>query len=333
MRTILTITILAALAWTGYWYVGAQAMQEGTNRWLADQQKFGWHTKSQKVETGGFPYRFDTKVTGLELADPSAGWSWSAPEFQFLALSYQPTHFIAFWPDQQKLTIAGQDLSVTSTQMRASAVFKPDPTFELQRSNIVMDDLSLTSDRGWTLRLSNGLFATRPAETGENAHEIGLNLSAITLPEAWRNALDPAGNLPPALDRVALDADVEFDTPLNRQTVQGTLPRITQISLKSAQARWGKLGLTATGDVTVDFNGHPTGQFMITARNWRQILDLAVAGGVVPADLEPAIARALQPVADRSDQPDTISIPIRFSDGVARLGIIPLGPAPRLILR
>lgn len=332
MRTILTITILIALVWSGYWYIGAQAMQDGTQRWFADQTKYGWNAQAGKVETGGFPYRFDTTITGLELGDPAGNWNWSAPSFQFLALSYQPTHFIAFWPERQQVSVAGQTLEVTSTQLKASAVFKPDPSFELERSNIAANDLKVVSDMGWSLSLREGLLATRPDEADETAHEFGLKLTEVILPEALRTKVDPDASLPPVISQIAADATLWFDAPWNRAAIEGSTPQITAITLKSSAARWGNLSLSATGDVTVDMLGHATGQITVTARNWRKILDLAANAGYIRADQVPTIARALQPLADRAQEPGTIELPINLSDGMARIGVIPLGPAPRLIL-
>ena len=43
----------------------------------------------------GYPSRIDTVVSGLDLADPRAGWSWHADEFQILQLAYRPHHVAA----------------------------------------------------------------------------------------------------------------------------------------------------------------------------------------------------------------------------------------------
>ena len=98
MRIVLAIIALAALGWTGWWFLIASAKEAALNAWLAERRAAGWVADAEAVEVAGFPYRVDTTVRGLELANPEAGWAWSAPEFQFLTLAYQPNHLIAIWP-------------------------------------------------------------------------------------------------------------------------------------------------------------------------------------------------------------------------------------------
>src|SRR4051794_30128731 len=101
MRTLLAIVILAALAWSGYWYVHATARHNAIDGWLAERRAAGWVAEAEKVRVRGFPNRVDTFVTGLDLADPKAGWSWKAGELELLSLSYDPFHVIAVLPGEQ----------------------------------------------------------------------------------------------------------------------------------------------------------------------------------------------------------------------------------------
>ncbi|MEM9270831.1 MAG: DUF2125 domain-containing protein, partial [Pseudomonadota bacterium] len=86
MKTLLVLVLLATALYSGYWFVGARAQEAGLNAWLEAQRAQGWVAEVEELNVAGYPNRFDTTATGLELANPKAGWAWSAPEFQILAL-------------------------------------------------------------------------------------------------------------------------------------------------------------------------------------------------------------------------------------------------------
>lgn len=332
MRAILTIVILAVVAWSGYWYIGAQAMQDATGRWFSQQQNAGWVAQAD-VKTGGFPYRFDTTLTKVELANREYGLAWSAPRFQFLALSYQPTHFIAIWPQKQTLTIAGERLTIETDPMRASAVFQPDPSFPLDRANLVINALKIRSDKGWSAEMSKALLATRRDADNPVAHEIGLEADQLRLPEALRSKLDPQNQLPEVIKQLKLDAALTFDGPWDRTALEQNPPQITEIDLKNAEGTWGDLRLGLTGKLTVDAQGYPTGNVTLTVVNWRQMLDMALALGVISEQSRPTLERAFQALAMISGEPDKLTAPLSIRNRIISFGPVALGPAPKLRLR
>ncbi len=332
MRAILAIVILATLAWSGYWYVGAQSMQDGTARWFSEQNKAGWQA-SATVKTGGFPYRFDTKLTDVKLARPDYDLAWSAPWFQFLALSYQPSHFIAIWPPEQILTTAGQRITIKTDPMRASVIFKPDPRFPLDRANLVATSLQLNSDKGWSAGAYKVLLATRRDAEDPAAHEIGVEVDKLRLPADLRARLDPQNLLPGNIEQLKLDAALTFDGPWDRSAIEQNPPRLTAIDLKNAQARWGDLQLEASGKLTIDAEGYPTGNITVTAMNWRQLLDMAEAWGSLSKSTRPALEGALQALTMLSGEPDKLTAPLSIQNRIMSFGPFPLGPAPRLGLR
>ena len=91
MRTLLAIVILAALAWSGWWFVQSTARDRAMEAWLADRRAAGWVAEAEDVRVRGFPNRVDTVITELSLSDPDAGWAWQADGLQVLSLSYKPT--------------------------------------------------------------------------------------------------------------------------------------------------------------------------------------------------------------------------------------------------
>ena len=152
MRTLLAIVILAALGWSGYWYVHATAMDRAVTGWLAERRAAGWVAEAEDVRVRGFPSRVDTIMTGLDLSDPKAGWSWQAEQFQVLSLSYQPNHVIAVLPGEQVFSTPYDTLRATSDQLRGSVIFKPTPRLELDHMTFEIGNMRIASDLGWSAR-------------------------------------------------------------------------------------------------------------------------------------------------------------------------------------
>ena len=122
MRKLLWLVLIAAFAWSAYWFIGARTSERAMIGWLEDRRAEGWQVEYSDLSLRGYPNRFDTTLTDLVLTDPETGVSWRAPFFQIFALSYQPKHLIAVWPNEQTIATPYQTISITSEKMSASLV-------------------------------------------------------------------------------------------------------------------------------------------------------------------------------------------------------------------
>ena len=82
MRILLALVGIVSLAWGTYWFIGSAAMERGIVAWLEERRSENWQAEAAAVKTRGFPNRFDTTITDLELADPDSGIAWRAPFLQ-----------------------------------------------------------------------------------------------------------------------------------------------------------------------------------------------------------------------------------------------------------
>ena len=100
MRFLLTLILLAALGWSGYWFDRlSRALRPQLRNMVrrAPVRRLG--SRLQRSErSGAFPTASTQAFSDIALADPETGLAWQAPFFQILALSYQPNHVIAVWP-------------------------------------------------------------------------------------------------------------------------------------------------------------------------------------------------------------------------------------------
>ena len=66
-------------------------------------------------------------------------------------------------------------------------------------------------------------------------------------------------------------------------------PRLTGISDLKGDFAWGPVSFTLTGQMTVGADGMPEGKVDLSARRWRDLFDLLVKAGVIPAKNAPTV--------------------------------------------
>jgi hypothetical protein len=330
MRSLIAIVLAAAGLWSGYWLIGSRGVESGLRGWLDERWRQGWVASHAGVETHGFPNRFDTTITDLELADPATGVVWSAPFLQLFRLSYRPDHVIAVWPDRQALTFSHQRLTITSDDARGSFVFKPGTEYQIERSSVVFSGVALVSSEGWSSATKSGLLATRRNSEAENAVDIAFEVTDLHAASPALAQLAETGAAPAIFQQLKIDATVGFDAPWDRAAIETRRPAITTIDLGMLQARSGQLDLRASGNLTLNRAGLASGSIAIRARNWREMLQIAVALGWIPERLEGPLESGLKLQAG---SPETVDASLTFRDGQVSLGPIPLGSLPPLRLR
>lgn len=333
MQKLAIIVFGAAFLWGGYWFVGSSAVQSGMSAWLDDRQVDGWVAEYSSLETHGFPNRFDTTITDLELADPRSGIAWNVPVLEILALSYQPNHIIARLPGEQVFATPYEKITINSQDMRGSVVFEADTKLALDRSSFVLDELVLTSTLGWQTSVHSGRFHTQKTVAKTDAHDLFFEATDVTPTKRFMARLNPTGLLPENLETLKIDATVGFDAPWDRLAIERARPQITTLHLKLMQAKWGDMDLRAAGELDVDDAGIPTGEITIKAENWREMLNIAVRGGYLQANIARSLENGLQFVANMSGNTKSLDVPLTFKNGRMSFGPIPLGPAPRLAIR
>ncbi|MBI1417782.1 MAG: DUF2125 domain-containing protein [Limimaricola sp.] len=323
MRRLLIVVLVLAGLYGGYWFVGAFAVERQGRALLGELAADGWQVGFSDLKTVGFPSRFDTTLSDPALADPKTGIGWKAAFFQLLALSYQPNHLIAIWPDSQTLTLPGQRVAVQAQGMKASVSVAPTPALRLDRLTAEVGVATATSDKGWQAEIDHALFALRPSGAPQG-YDLYADVVNLRLPAEVLDVIDPGKALPEPIADMHVDSTVTFDRPLDRHAVAGTPPRPTGIAVKSVQAHWGDLALNGAGNLTIDTSGQLSGSLDLTLSGWPQIVKMLVGAGLIAPQAAP-LWTALGARADGA-----VKLTLRLADGRMMLGPLPLGPAPRL---
>ncbi|MEQ3625091.1 MAG: DUF2125 domain-containing protein [Celeribacter sp.] len=327
MRKLTVLVIVLAALWSGYWVLGKTALQRGLAQ-IESSAQGGIDLSWTDATVRGYPNRFDTTLDGVQVKDSAGHWTWEAPFFQIMALSYKPHHLIAVWPDTQRVIVPGQALTLTSDAMRGSAVFEPETDLTLNRAQLVVDAPRVTSDLDWTVSADRALLAARPAMGEDDARirDVALELDALSLPPQV-TALLGGADLPRRIETLSADMEITFDQPWTRHSLQGPVPQAQRITLRDATLNWGDVQITGTGDIDIRDDGRPEGELDLSAKGWRKLLDIATQAGLLPADQARTIASAAGFFAGGSER---LSLPLSFRNGRTYLGPVPLGPAPIL---
>lgn len=333
MKRLAIVVLGLVLAWSAYWMVAATATKSGLNTWLDARRSEGWIAESTDISVRGYPYRLDTTLTNISLGDPETGVAWEAAFFQILALSYRPNHIIAVWPNTQLLATPFDKYDITTSQMRASVMLDPDTSLPLARAILDADTMKIAARSGGVTEMTalNGAVQRLPDQL--QTYKIALAADGLVPASPWRLQFDPGDSLPRALTALTLDMAVAFDAPWDRFAIEQRRPQPTNIALKLAKLHWGSLEINAAGDLDIDSFGYANGQIAIKARNWREILRLAVASKTVPQSLADTLEAGLSLISQLAGNPKTLDITLDFKDGHMSLGPIPLGMGPIFKIR
>lgn len=328
MKRLLIATLVISLGWFAYWFVGSIGLQRSYEAWFEQQRTVGWQAEYSDLHLRGFPNRFDTTFENIALADPHTGLAWNAPFFQLFALSYRPNHIIAIWPQEQVISTPAQKITIRSESLQASAVFAPSADVTLRRSNFAADQIALQSDQDWRVAADQARLAFVQNDNTETAYTFALQGIGVAPPAALRNNV-----LPEKMSALDLSLNLSFDRPWDLRALEQRRPQPIAVDIDVAKAAWGPMSFEAAGAVTLQNGFLQSGELTFRATEWEAMLELARnTEQFAEVALETA-AQVLRVLASTSGTPNDIDVTLTFKEGVAYLGFIPLGPAPRLYLQ
>lgn len=333
---------LGAAVWILYWGLAAWGLRGGLEAWFAEQQRQGWQVSYGDISSAGFPSRHVTRLEQPLLADPGTGAAWSADWIAFDSPALWPgTQSLRFAATPQRFSLFDQTRRLTAQDMRADLHLAPGLALELEQ-------LSLTS-AAWQIDDTTGPLW--------QAQDLALEMRQQDPPDRYSllaeaQQFSPTGlltsgfglpreDLPPSFDALRLRAELTFDTPWDRRAIELRRPQLRQITLDLAEAQWGEMQFQAAGALEVDETGHLDGTLTVRAENWRAILEVAERLSLLPPSTRNAVEQILALFSSAPDSADVtgktkaerINTTLRFRQGQMWAGPLPLGPAPRLILR
>lgn len=333
MRKLIWLVLAVFILYSGYWIIGARGTEHAIAAWIDARANEGWQAETVEVKTRGFPARFDTAIMEPRLADPRTGVALSTPKIEILSQSFRPTRFTLHMAPELTLASPYQRLDLTQDSAEAQLFVDPGPNLTLDHASVAIDGLKLLSTATWGLTLDSAQVASQRRADDALTHDITLNAQGFAPTGGLVEDLDPKGLLSDRFEELDLKITATFDSPWDIHALEGPRPQPTHIDVENFSAHWGELKLKLTGAFDVDKRGYPVGKVAVKAENWREMIELAIATGAIPENMSNLALRGGEMLAGLSGRKDTIDAELNLKDGMITLGFIPLGPAPRIVIR
>lgn len=333
MRGLIRLVIVITVIWSAYWFVAGFGLRNAITAWFDGQQDRGWQAEYSQVATAGYPFNHVTRLDNPALADPVNGTAWSADWIEFQSPAIWPgQQMLRFADTPQRLSYFDQTSTITAADLVAELQLQPGIALVLEKMALTSGSWSIADDgeaqaAGETLQLI--MAQTASPET----YAISARIDGFTPGDDLRELMRSATTLPQSFETLELDMTTVFDKPWDRSALEQGRPQPTRIDLRLAEMKWGALRLFAAGELDVDAQGIPNGEIAIKAENWRDMIAMANAAGALPDQAVDPVTRALNFMAGLGGNPNALDLQLNFRDGFVAVGPLPLGPAPRLILR
>lgn len=333
MKQIVRLLVVLAVLWSAWWLGTGYMTRSAVSQWFATQADEGWQAEFSSISTTGYPIWNRTRIAYPTLADPQTGVAWRADWLGLESRATQPGEQLLVFPETaQRLSYFDQSLALTANSMQAR--LHVDPKAQLQVFDLGLGTMAWqVSGEAGTIASGDGIALTMTQGAVAEVYDINAKVENLTIAQSARSLIRIPDALPDAVETLQLDMTVQFTRPRDLTALSENHPQPTVIKLSLAEARWGELQLLAAGQVDLDAQGIPTGTLTVKAENWRQMLALAVETGALPAELTRPTEQTLRTLARLGGNPDALDIKLTFQNGRMSVGILPLGPAPRIILR
>jgi hypothetical protein len=324
----LLVAILAA-GWTVFWFHAASVARSTLAGWQAREQQSGRSFRCGSQTVGGYPFRIEVRCTdaAADLQNMSPPLQLGVGEVLAVTQVYQPTLLIAEFRAPLTVTQPGSALALEAEWTLAQASLRGLPSSP-ERVSTSIDNFRLSrSDMKGA-----ALFGARHLE-------VHVRLDPASKPD--HPVIDLAARAEQATASVgpSLDAPVDFQVAAVLEGLKDLEPRPGPQLLRELQQSGGRLqivnvrvasaGMLAAGSGTLGLS--PQGRL-------DGVIDLTVAGldSTLLERLVPSLkggnaslfgARLLQLLgrpAELEGRP-AVMMPLRFIDGAATLGPLPLG--------
>ena len=334
MRRLVWLLAVFALLWGGWWYFASTSLKNGLEEWLQDRRSAGWQAEVTEIHSGGFPFALTASLLNPQLADPQTGVAFATTALDIEAPVWWPGYVTVLLPSDP-LLFAGPEgrRSIEADAARADLRLHPGTALEVQELAFTSGDWSLSAPDGSLMAAQALTLRMAQAEGTPARYDFTLDAPAFEPGNLPRRSLRIPADWPLAFENLTLDATVDFDRPFDRHTVETARPQPRRIDLRLAEAAWGQLLLRVSANLEINGAGLLDGEVSLQARNWQDMLTLAVRSGNLPEQLRPQLESILAALARGGGNPDAIDVTLTLRKGNIFLGFIPLGPAPRLVLR
>jgi hypothetical protein len=359
--TILLFLVFALVgAWIWFWDYAADKAQAAVEGWRAREAKAGRVYDCGEQHIGGFPFRFEVNCDRA-----SAVFQSNQPPVEIKAGSvlvavqvYQPNLLISEFNGPLTIAELGHAPKIVANWKLGQSSVRGTPKAP-ERVSLVFDEpvIDLVSGDSKTnlLRAKHVEIHGRIAE-GSAANNPVIQM-ALTLDHASAPAFNPATVQPIDVDIDGLMRGLgDFEPKPWRERFRELQRRGGRIEIKQVRVKQGDTLAVGSGSLAIDRDGQLEGRLNVTVAGLEPFLVAIGASQAVQKSasmgkvagmldrLSPGLGDVARSQAGANlslginmlgqqatlEGRQAVTLPLRFKEGVAYLGPIPLGPVPAL---
>lgn len=332
-RFTVKIIVLTMLLLGGWWWIATSSLQNSISEWIDMRRSEGWQADVGEMTRGGFPLRIQTTLTETALTDPQTATALHIPQLTLSAPIYWPGHASLSLPaDPIALSAPQGTLTISSDGTNAALRLHPGTSLQLETLNATSRNLSLDLVEG---QLLSAQTLQADVQQGLSPEIYDIDLIAIDFApgSVIRQTLRLPAAWPETFETLVADMTVTFDRPWDRSALEARRPQPRAIKVDQIAAVWADLSVTFEADLQIEPNGTASGTAKLQARNWQRMLDFASANGTLSSDAHAQAESFLTLLSGLSGDAETLNVEVTIDRGKMRMGFIPLGNAPPIILR
>jgi hypothetical protein len=358
---IFVLTILAVIAgWSGFWKFAADKAQQTIDGWRAREAKSGRLYECGSQTVGGFPFRIEVTCDRASAVFRSneSPVELKADSLLVVAQVYQPGLIISEFHAPLTIGQPGREPEFLASWKLAQSSIRGTPAAP-QRASLVFDDPIVDRMSGTGRenllrarhvevhgRIAEGSVANKPVI------EVAVQLGQASAPALHRAAVPPIDASATALLRGLNDFSPKPWAARFRE-IQAADGRIDITNVRIQQ---GDILAVGAGTLSINGNGRLEGQLRITMAGLEQFLAAIGAQQKIQASpnidklagalerLAPGLGEVARQQAGANlsaginmlgeqttlEGKRAVTLPLRFTDGAAFLGPIPIGNTPAL---
>ncbi len=276
-RTAVLVVIVAAAAYSAYWFVAAGWLRDGVDAWFEARRAEGLAVEHQGLAVSGFPFRLVAEVAAPRIERPQA-WSWSAERLVIVARPWSLGQLRLVLPPEQRLSQrqgAGAARVFTVAAQRGFVLLSFG-SGRLDGLTVEAAGVALATPEG-EIRL--GRLDARGRRTSRTAIDLDIAIEDLVLP--------PRVNAPLGrkIAHLALDGTIEGEMPTARlaDALAAWSAAGGRIDPGHVAVRWGALSVDAVGTLTLDDELRPLAAMTAEIVGYAAVLEALAKTGAIKA--------------------------------------------------
>ncbi len=325
-RTVIfLVLVLAAAAFSGFWFWSAGRLESAVARWADEQRQRGYEIVYAGPEIGGFPLGLQAVFETPEMASPD-GWRWRGPTLSGQAQVWDPTTIEASFPGRHfvsNATAEAAEAEITAESATALVAFGGG---RLERASAELGRIEVESPALGPLQLerlaaSFGPWLAPTRDRGPRM-EVSGQATNVTLPE---EAANPLGR---KVEQLELEATLHQEIPGGepRQALARWRDAGGKVDLHRLVLVWGPLSLEGDGSLSLDQELRPLGALTARVKGLLETIDALARAGTIESGQALAIRLAFLALGGKSNDPNApdVELPITLQNGRLYLGPVAL---------